>query len=888
MIQFLEEAGNIQKRTGETSERNSPLRLKRSQVSGLENSIQALLSTDSPSLPIHVHLLPTGSGKTTLAMGQILAARLRDIPLQKRTHVQSNTESNLTQLYQTARDLYGSSLGKIGFIPETSSETMAKKIAQESDILFLTTGKQGELHALEKERGQNRKRWEKNNSFILDMNRRTGVKIVDEIDALLYSPAHQIDGGSEKIRWDSPSGQFWRFVGQTAEMIAEKRRPLAELEKLERGAVKRIWKKSQGLGFAYSQTETGRILKNSVQALEDRKGEDYAIVHGEIKLIQSGVAKNLVKEAGYLQALEHKYGLRKLTPPRPLNEKRFAQTDLDALKAGHGPVLGNSATLTPSAQEVLRAAFRLDSQPPPIFVTGEPSPQVPNFEMRTRKNLKELYRKAASLTRDPKDQVFLGSFSAEQARIFRNVLVKSGLANVRDIFLAGSVTPGERIFQAVRSGRYRITLGNADQIGRGLDLKQVLGTERLKVIGFNTAVSPESTLIQLFGRALGERSKRWRKQPKFYLLSDQETLDRTVPKPIREQVRRSGGWDSRKLKELLPKIQTLSEKKALEPSRSNISSKSGTRQKNRHFLSNTKPLFINFFANKNWMKNMFPIRSYAQRDGNLFLGGARPRGLARRRSRQNASAEISDAPKKRFPSRFVMPEGGTFPIKRLKYYLAQIAENYSKHNPLLFKFVTQEVMMKIKEKLLSVAKVKKTPLMLSLSKHERSAFGNSRPSTSSGRAVSIALLMQHSIKANNPTNFKKTVVKQVIQQSPKQQTKNQGWKPFEWRHHIPKFWKNVSSYHKISNKEGSGNFTAGMRSGMKNLFAGALAPAGSLDGELGRKKVPSSPTPREKVFHPASLGQKGVRPRKNGLNYFQTLKRYLNSKDAEKVFKRQQ
>ncbi|MBI3013402.1 MAG: hypothetical protein HYY63_07245, partial [Elusimicrobia bacterium] len=138
MIQFLEEAGNIQKRTGETSEINSPFRLKRSQVSGLENSIQALLSKESPSLPIHVHLLPTGSGKTTLAMGQILAARLRDIPLQKRTHVQSNTESNLAQLYQTARDLYGSSLGKMGFIPETSSETMAKKIAQESDILFLT------------------------------------------------------------------------------------------------------------------------------------------------------------------------------------------------------------------------------------------------------------------------------------------------------------------------------------------------------------------------------------------------------------------------------------------------------------------------------------------------------------------------------------------------------------------------------------------------------------------------------------------------------------------------------------------------------------------------------------------------------------------------------
>ena len=47
--------------------------------------------------------------------------------------------------------------------------------------------------------------------------------------------------------------------------------------------------------------------------------------------------------------------------------------------------------------------------------------------------------------------------------------------------------------------------------------------------------------------------------------------------------------------------------------------------------------------------------------------------------------------------------------------------------------------------LLSVAKVRKNPFMLSLSKHEQITVGNSRPSTSSGRAVSIALFLQHSI-----------------------------------------------------------------------------------------------------------------------------------------------
>jgi len=561
---FIEDAAWLEqanKKSFSPLETASRFYLKEIQIQAISQTVDALFLTHpKEKLPLQIHLLGTGAGKTAVEMAQLLAARAKDKPLNLRTHVNSDSEGNVEMLHEITKKFYGDSLGKVGIIKQETPPEEAKKIAQNSEILFLTISKQGELHALDRKIKEQNPQSE---TTILDQEKRTGAKIIDEIDSALYAPTHQIGNEFKKVSKDSDLGRFWTFFGETAQMASERVSSLAQIPIKEQASILRILEKSKEVGLKLEKEEAMRLLENGVGALRDRKGEDYAVFHEKIKIIQAGTAKDLIRQAGYTQALEHLYAKDSFTHPIQREEKFFSLSDIAALKAGNGMVIGNTGTLTQFAKEKFSSLFSLSQDSIKNFVNGQLPPRPEGAQLIYKENLKELYHEVLKLIQPKDQQILVGTRSPEEARMIRNLLVKEGVLAKKELFLIGSLTPGKEILKAAKSGKYRVILGNVEQVGRGMDLTQFKGTEKFRIIGFNTIAVPEVSLIQLFGRGEGERKKSWKNGAENFILADHETLQRTVPETILEKANKLGGWNEQTLKKLMSEIQKSSEETAL-------------------------------------------------------------------------------------------------------------------------------------------------------------------------------------------------------------------------------------------------------------------------------------------------------------------------------------
>lgn len=561
---FIEDAAWLEsanKKGFSPLETASQFYLKEIQTQAISQTVDALfLAPSKEKLPLQIHLLGTGAGKTAVEMAQLLAARAKDKPLDLRTHVNSDSEGNMEMLHEITKKFYGDSLGKIGLIKQETPPEEAKKIAQDSEILFLTISKQGELHALDRKIKEENPQSE---TTILDQEKRTGTKIIDEIDSALYSPTHQIGKEFKQVSKDSDLGRFWSFFGETAQMAAERVSSLAQIPIKEQASILRILDKSKEAGLKLEKEEAMRLLENGVGAVWDRKGEDYAVFHEKIKIIQAGTAKDLIRQAGYTQALEHLYAKDSFTHPIQRGEKLLSHSDIDALKAGNGMAIGNTGTLTQFAKEKFSSFFGLNQDSIKKFVNGQLPTRPEGLQLIYKESLKELYHEVLKLIQPKDQQILVGTRSPEEARVIRNILVKEGALAKKELFLIGSLTPGQEILKAAKSGKYRVILGNVEQVGRGMDLTQFKGTEKFRIIGFNTIAVPEVSLIQLFGRGEGERKKSWKNGAENFILADLETLQRTVPETILEKAKDLGGWNEQTLKKLMPEIQKSSEETAL-------------------------------------------------------------------------------------------------------------------------------------------------------------------------------------------------------------------------------------------------------------------------------------------------------------------------------------